>query len=355
MLFSILVLELAIFAVFFLPAWYGAYLFHHDKAEQALAWFRWWYRLSRLIRTWRGMAAMNMSACHIALGDLAAALPYTEEAIRETTRFRENSYHALALAQEGMILARLGESEKAQQRMDEAFASPLPRRYRPWIEQYAAVVHLNAGRFEEAERLMQGLLAAKKTRPDLRVTAECAISTCHYFRGDTAAALETARRAAALPTRRAWVHAYALGECLLYLAESGETEAARKIEAELRPLLPNLPPQVRASILRAAGQLALRTNDLDKARACAEQAVALDPNPNAQAAALLIEAEVFAARHNRHRAQTLCEDVLRLEPLDFYRQRAHALQNRLSGQAATATLPASQEQTITTAFSLTGE
>src|SRR5438309_1044510 len=121
MIALVLLLEGLFFAGTLGPACYGAALLRKGKAEQALPWFQWCYRCSRLLRGWRGVTAINISACYINLGDLAAALPYAAEGAAETARLRQPKFHALARAQEGMILARLGESTQAQKVIAEVF------------------------------------------------------------------------------------------------------------------------------------------------------------------------------------------------------------------------------------------
>lgn len=327
---SLLLVYLALLALLLAPVNYAAYLLSQGRSEEALRLFLWFHRLRRFLPNWKGPLALNIAACYINLGHTLEAMPYIETAIAELGRRNMTVHLALAKAYQGILLTRKGEFERAEQVFAELFASRLPPRFVPHIEQYAAGCYLNIGRFAEAEAALQRALEGVKPGSDLRVTAENNLAWCRYYQGSLTEALAIHRRIISQPTRVPWVQSYVLGDYLSLLAEAGEIEEAQKVEGRLLPILATLPDHAQAAVCRGTARLALRKDDLDKARDFAERASPLDLNPNGQAITLLIQAEVFAARRNTHRALTLCEEVQRLNCLDFYKQRAQALCDRLT-------------------------
>lgn len=340
----LLAIEAALVAALLTPLFVGASLLQQGRTERAIPWFRFLYALGRVIPFWRGFCALNLSSCYINLGDFVTARTLAEEALARFTRRREKSYIGLAHAQVALVLTRLGEFEEAGVHVEEALAARSNRRYRRSIELYAAAYYINVGRFDDAMRLFEGVLSSAKPGTDMHYLAECNLSLCYYYRGELPRAIDTVRRAMKQKTSIPWLAGVALYDSMIYLAELGEIEEAEANAAKLIPLLPTLPPHALAGAYRAIGKLAFCQGDLDRARDYAARACAADANPNVQADALLIQAEVFAARHNKHRAETLCGEILHLNAMSFYKERAENLRGRLADRIQTAvqdaTLPA---------------
>jgi tetratricopeptide (TPR) repeat protein len=327
------------------PVLIGALHLRRHRYARALPWFRYAYALSRFIRSWRGVMALNLCACHVGLGDYAAALSYAEEAVRETDRLRQRRNALQARGYLGIVLTRLGEYARAEQLFNEALNGPRLRpRLRTEIESCAATTYVHLGRLEEAARLLEKVISEAPSGSDMQIVSEVNLSSCLYFSGKPAEALKMARHAARKKGRVPWIHDFAQAACMLYLTELGEIAEAQTLQSQLLQHVPDQTPHIQGFVFRATASLALRYGDLDRARDYAERAYGLDPNPNAQAAALLLQAEVFAAHQNSSRASALCAEILRLNPMEFYERRAEDLQHRLSGNAPLA-LSASTEET----------
>ena len=113
------------------------------------------------------------------------------------------------------------------------------------------------------------------------------------------------------------------------LTEAGDLTEAQTVAAELASQLNTMDPFRQGTALRCLAELAVKQGEWDRARDYAQRSAMLGLNPNAHANTLLIQAEVFAARHNAHRAITLCQDVLETQAVSFYHQRAQKLLDRL--------------------------
>ncbi len=353
--FYILLGEIGFLGSLVAPLVAGNRLLRRGQYAPALKWFLLCRRLGRIMPRRRSMLALKLCACYIGLGDFDAALTYAEEAVCEVEkRNHGQGVRSLATAYLGIVLTRLGQFDRADALLTSALATPRLRpRLREMVSLCAASVQINRGRFAEATVLLETTLATARENGDNRAAAEYSLSLCRYYEGDLAGALPLARSACERPNTQVWLQTVALSCCLTYLSEMGETGQAQEVAARLMPLLPAAPPHVRASGLRAIAQQALQIGDLDRARSYAEQAYPLDPNPNAHAGALLIQAEVFAARQNRNRAEALCEEILRLPAIEFYKRRARSLAQ--NGQTATDAsiarryAPASESESIQTA------
>ena len=115
---------------------------------------------------------------------------------------------------------------------------------------------------------------------------------------------------------------------------------AQDVAAQIAPDLNKMDAFRQGAALRALAELALKQGDLDRARDLAQRSATLGINPNAHANTLLIQAQVFAARHNTHRALTLCRDILETRSVRFYKQRAQELIDRLEAPDTLANSPA---------------
>lgn len=333
-LIALFTLEFGVIVTLMFPLVAGQRAYRQGRYEKAQKWFLWCYRVSRILKSWRGTAALNVCACHLAQGDYVSAMPFAEEAVAELENRNVGYYLAVARAYLGLNLCRFGEFDKARPHFEAALAEKrLPARYRHWVEIYAANLFAGQGRFDRAVELLQQALAVQRLDPEMRVLAETLLAGCDYHQGRLPEALDRVRKASAETFRTPWIHAAALSDYMLYLAESGQTKEAQEVEARLIPYAPRSPEIVQGGIYLAIATLALRNEDLDRARDYAERAYPLDRDPNAQAAALLVQAEVFAARHNGNRAQALCNEALRLNTIPFYRDRAEGLMTRMADPA----------------------
>jgi tetratricopeptide (TPR) repeat protein len=312
------------------PIYLGLYLLHRERYRSALRCFRWLYGLTPVLRNWRGPAASYLAACYARMDQNDLARTYAEEAIRENKRRNYRKFLLSSQMHMGVLMSLEGEYEQAERLFDEALAeAPGSSELRRWAEIHAANTYLMRGRLDDAERLLHEVNADKRANAELQAAAHCIQGICHYYRSDLPAALDCAQQTRNISKTPSWVRVAALSDMLLYRAEMGDIAGGKQVEAELMPLLPLKPARLEQRAVRAVACLALVAGDLDRARDYAERAERLDPNPNGQAAALLIQAEVFAARHNAHRAVRLCETVLESNTIDFYKAKAGALRRSL--------------------------
>ena len=326
------------------PVYIGIALFQRERYPAALCCFRWLYTLAPVLPQWRGPAANYLAACYTQMGEYELARTYAEEAVRENGK---RDYRRFLLSSQmylGVLMSRQGEYAQAEQLFDEALAAPPTQlTLRRWVEIHAANTFIMRGRQEDAERLLGGVLGGKGLGPDLQAAARCILGICCYHRNDLPGALNNVRQALTIPNIPGWVRVMALIGTLSYLAEMGDVEEGRRIAAELQPLLPVEPTHLQQRALLAIARLALAGGDLDRARDYADRAARLDANPNGQAIALLIQAEIFAARHNSHRTLTLCDVVLKSNTVDFYKAKAEALRQRVLNPAPQLTIAANYQ------------
>ncbi len=312
------------------PASVGHLLFRRGEYEAAAAWFRRAYLVSRIAPNRRVGMMCNLCACYVHLGDYAQAQPYAENAIRESEKRGQRYLNSIARLYYGVILIRLGDFSRALTTLSEVLSEiGVNSSMRPLAELYHASALLNSDRLEEAAKSVEALRQNTKIDLDIRVLAEYTLAECLYFSGKTHDALALLKKALESKPKSPWILPLLRGEHLLFLVETGRTMEAKEAEPKLMGILSKQTPSIQSSILRASALLALRSGDLDRARQRAGEACALDPNPNAQAAALLTQAEIFLERHNTHRAQSLCEDILQLNALTFFKNRAQNLLNRI--------------------------
>ena len=309
-------------------------LLRNNRPKQALFWARFPLAVSRVLPTWRCVANINMAACYLTIGDYVAALPYAEKAVahyEDAHAPRYRSVKALASAYLGIALLRGGQIERAEKLLDAALnLGTLRPAYRDMTESAAAGVYIQRGRLTEAKRLLESLLARPKVNPDIRLNSELLLAGCLSFQEDYPAALAILRKAKQQKTKLDWLSALADALLTNCLTEAEEFREAQELEAPLLLEAPEMPSHIQAAILRASANLALKTDRLDRAREQAERAAALDPTPNAQAGSMLTQAEVFAARQNAQRAMSLTDAILRSDAIDFYKNRARALQARIA-------------------------
>ncbi|GEM_PF-3512069 len=324
-------LELGVIGGLLGPASVGHLLFRRGEYEAAATWFRRAYTMSRIAPKRRVAMMCNLCACYVHLGDYAQAQPYAEDAIREAEK--RDQHHTLAIAQlyYGVILIRLGDFDRALTTLTGVLSEIAPNSsMRPLAELYHASALLNNGRLEDAVKSAEALRQSPKIDPDIRILADYTLAECLYFAGKTPEALVVIKKAVESKPKAGWILPLLRGEHLLFLVETGRMMEAKEAEPKLMGILAKQTPSIQSAILRASALFALRSGDLDRARQRAGEACALDPNPNAQAAALLIQAEIFRTRHNTHRTQTLCEDIMQLNALAFYKNRAQALLDNLN-------------------------
>lgn len=324
---TILLAELFLLVLMLTPVVAGQWLYRRRKYAGALSAFRILYRMSRYFKPWRCAMAQNMCVCYIALNDFTQALPYAEEGVEETRkRYVTPRIRYRAQANLGIVLRAQGEYGQAETQFREVLAWPKLRgRLKLDVETHIAAIYLQQNWLEEAKRLLTEVLAASPEGSDRASIALLSLASCHLLQESPDEALKMATRAMAHRHQTPWLPALAQSHCLLYRVEMGDLEGAREIAAKLRPTLATQPPVLQAGIHRCLARLALERDELDVARDHAERAYPLDISPSAQAGALLIQAMVFAARGNRHRAGVLAEEILRLTPLEYYRRRAQAL------------------------------
>ena len=319
------------------PSSVGHLFFRRGEYERAAAWFRRALAFSRISPMRRVGMMCNLCACYVHLGDYAQAQPYAEEAMRESERRSQPYLNSIARLYYGVILIRLGDFQRALTLLSEVLTEiSTTSSMRPLAELYHASALLHSDRLEEAAKNVEALRHNPKIDFDIQVLADYTLAECLYFSGKTHDALAVLKKAMESKPKSPWILPLLRGEHLLFLVETGRLMEAKEAEPKLMGILAKQTPSIQSSILRASAHLALRTGDLDRARQRAGEACALDPNPNAQAAALLIQAEIFLERHNTHRAQSLCEDILQLESLTFYKDRARNLIHRSENPALEA-------------------
>lgn len=334
---SFLLVELIIVMLILLPARVGSAWIMQGQFRQALPVFRAYHLFSRILPRWRGPTLINLCACHVGLGDYERAQHYAEAAVRESGKRKQKQSLATARAYLGLTLLRQGAFEEAGELFDLALAQPLAARLRPHIEALAAHAYLNLDRLADAYQLLHDLQKRVPEGSELAIVVQSNLSWYYGLQERWEEARETALLASARPTHRQDVRASVRMMNVICATEMGDLETAQAEGAQLMPMLPELDAYRRGGCLRAMAQLALRQGDLDRARDLAERAAPVSLNPNAQADLHLIQAEVFAVRHNAHRARALCDEILRSHAADFYKRRARRLQMTLP---ALSTLPA---------------
>lgn len=322
--------------LFVVPGLVGMALMRRGAIKASLPWTKASYALCRFIPHWRTVMAVNLGGSYLHLGEDTLARTYLEESLRRSNRFA-NSFdikntRALAKAYLGVLQVREGQYAGVESLFQEALAAKLNRRYRPFIVVYASSAYIHLGKFAEADALLHELLETPKLGAEFECTAHCNRSFSAYYQNRMGEALQAAQAAAQHPSRFPSTQAVMLVAQILAHIGTGDLEGAKKFEIQALTLVSIVAPFTQSAIYRAIAELALRLDNLDRARDYAERASSLTMTPNGQANILLIQAEVFAARNNANRAETLCRDVLQLECLPFYRERAVTLIARLEHQ-----------------------
>ena len=333
-LLLILQIELLLLTLITAPVLMTRYLVRRNRPLQALPWAKVTLATSRVIPIWRGFGNLNVATCYLMADDFPAAQRHAEQAVsffarHPSPRFR--SQDAMARAYLGIALSRSGQMREAEALLDSALAlgvrvGPI----RSMTDIYAAGVYIQRGRLADAAQLIEPILAAPKLSADYRIAAETLLAAQKYFMEDFAGGLALARQAMGRKTAATRLTLNATLAAQICLIELGDLREAQTLEAGMMAQIAEAPRNLQAGALRASGSLALKLGNLDRARDQAERASSLDPTPNAQAASLLIQAEVFALRQNFQRAASLTDAVLRSDAIDFYQRRARALQSRLS-------------------------
>jgi tetratricopeptide (TPR) repeat protein len=341
-LFYTAILTVAWLLVFYtpvrLPFGIGMALEKRHRFKQAVPWFRFSRSFSRFVRwyrseSWTGVTAWHLCHCHLNLGNYEAARRYGEEAVKV---YAGTMYLGNIQAMLGSACLRLQQYRQAQDVLERALASShLDPRYRPMADLYLAYVNLHEVRFDEAEGHLHAALTGQDITSEYRAAALDYLSVCHFYRDRLAEALEDSRQAEEIGVTYPEMQWGAWVNRMVYLAENGQIAEARGYEAKLLPLLAQKQGHDLAALLRSLARLALRAGELDRARDYAERAYPMDADPDSQASALLLQAEVFAARHNAPRAEALCAEILRLDTIDYFRRRVAELRQRLETAEAT--------------------
>ena len=325
----LLISELALVAGLIGPMHYGASMIRAGQFARALPVLRAYYAASRLLPRWRGPLAGFMCACYVGMGEFALAQPFAEEAVSENTKYGYAQHLASARAHLGIILVQMGDFERAGPLFEQTLAGPIPARLRPTVELFAANGFLNLDRLDEAEKLIQSVLANAKPGTDVHIVALANLSQCRLYQGRGQEALDTARRAAQSKAPNANIRAAVQRGLLVCLVEMNLLDEAQALAAHIAPELKTMDTFRQGAALRALAELALKQGDLERARDYAQRSATLGINPNAHANTLLILARVFEARHNANRAVTLCRDILETRCVGFFKQRAQEIIARL--------------------------
>ncbi len=322
------------------PMQYGSHLVRAGRYQQALPILRAYYAASRALPRWRGPLAGFLCACYVGMGEFGLARPFAEEAVRENEKRGFAQHLAAARANLGVILIRQGEFAEATLLLDQTLSKPIHDRLRPTVELYAANAYINLDRLAEAEKLLEPALKTAKPDSDISIVALTNLCLCRIYQNRPEEALELAQRAAKPKASSLPIRFTVQTLLLLALVETDRLAEAQEVATQLAPQLNAMDPFRRSSALRTLAELAVKQGELDRARDYAQRSATLGLNPNAHANMLLIQAEVFAARHNTHRAVTLCQDILDTEAVSFYRQRAQQLIDRLQTPNTLANSPA---------------
>ena len=339
-LLLILLIETLLLSLLLGPLLMTRRLIRRNQPLKALPWAKTTLALGRVFPFCRGIGNLNVAACYVMADDFTTALPHAEQAVnyfalRSSPKFRAN--RAIGLSYLGIALSRTGQMQQAEQRLDEALSLGIRNpSVRAHAEIIAANVYLNRGRLADAGRLMEQVLAMPKLDEERRSAAENLLAGQKYYSEDFAGGLTLARQALQRKTTPARFLVAATINAQFCLTELGELREAQALEAGILSQISEAPRNIQSAALRASANLALKLGNLDRAREQAERAALLDSTPNAYAASLLIQAEVFALRQNFQRAASLTDAVLRSEAIDFYQRRARALQGRLSAPPLSA-------------------
>ncbi len=336
----LLLFEFIFFALVIIPTRMTRRLLRSNRPLKALSWAKTTLAISHVVPSLRGVGNLNVAACYLSADNAIAAQPYAEKAVAHYDRHaspRLNANRALSSAYLGLTFARAGQYQEAEELVDSALTLTVRNtEVRALTQINAAGVYLNRGRLADAARLMEQVLAMPKVSDDFRLMAEIQLAAQRYYSEDFAGGLAMARQAMQRKTMtlRLTTQAAALAEACLI--ELGDLREAQNLDAGILAQISDAPRPIQNMALLTSAHLALKLGNLDRAREMAERAAPLSPAPNAQAACLLIQAEVFALRQNSQRAASLIDAVLHSDAIDFYQRRARALQARLSAPVVPA-------------------
>jgi tetratricopeptide (TPR) repeat protein len=145
-----------------------------------------------------------------------------------------------------------------------------------------ALQHKDFGRLDEA-RALWGRIATEATDPALALRARLAQAECDLFENldsgrDALDAVLAQVAAIADPAVRDELEAQALAGLVDNRVFAGDQPRARQLAAQLRPLLPRLPPEERVHAIEVLIELAMREPDIDEALALLAEARRLAPN-----------------------------------------------------------------------------
>lgn len=335
-----LFIEVLVLAGVIGPMHYGANMIRTGRFQQALPVLRAYYAASHLLPRWRGPMAGFLSACYVGMGEFALAQPYAEEAVRENSKYNYPQHLASARAHLGIILVHQGDFDRAGPLIEETLTAPIPPRLKQTVELFAANGYINLDRLDAADKLIQAILNTSKPNTDVQIVALANLSQCRLYQGRAEEALVAARSAATSKAPNSNIRFAVLRGLLVCLTEMNLLDEAQEVVAQIAPELNRMDTFRQGAALRAMAELALKQGDLERARDYAQRSAILGINPNAHANTLLIQAEVFAARQNTHRALTLCRDILETRSVRYYKQRALALIARLEEPDTLANSPA---------------
>lgn len=145
-----------------------------------------------------------------------------------------------------------------------------------------ALQHKDFGRLDEA-RALWGRIAAEASDPALALRARLAQAECDLFENldagrDALEAVLAQVAAIADPAVRDELEGQALAGLVDNRVFAGDQPRARQLAAQLRPLLPRLPPEERVHAIEVLIELAMREPDIADALALLAEARRLAPN-----------------------------------------------------------------------------
>lgn len=230
----------------------------------------------------------------------------------------------------GEAQLRLGEYQEAFDTFESARSYRV--RSRVWGQVLAldsAAALVNLGNILRARSTIEAVLSAGRLRPVVHAIACCNLSACHFYDGDTEAALaalgRTDREKPLMGHWTGWRDALRMR----FLLDLGRVEEAARLEPAVRKAAAAEGVFPAAGAHHSLARLRLARGDLNGARHHAEISADLDPTPNGRAGPLLAQAEVFARMGNSHRAAVLCREVEECAAIEFYRRRARDLRSSL--------------------------
>ncbi len=313
-------------------------LLHDGQVESALTAYGTFHRISRVVTAWRAPTAACIGYCYLLSGDPYEAIRRLDEAMEEAPTRMNGDWPPIMKTYKAMALSTLGDYMEAEQLFTEVEQiRGLKPKLRQAVVAQRAANQVGLGRYAEAELAFNEVLKGEM-EPNLRAWCQTVLAVSRMYRGNLTDAKATTMEALSrLQTLKPHTQVRVLNGAAPVLLACGEVEAASRLEPQLAVFLKSDNLVTRSLAQMALAEIALSRSDLERARRFAEEAVAEIPFAGVMARALLVQAEVFRALKNRHRAMALCQNVIASNASAYHVNRARTLLAEMERPAITTT------------------